>query len=220
MQTKTQHAVITGGTGSLGRALAEALQDAGMTVAAPGSRELDVRDPVAIAGYFAQRHVDLLVCAAGITRDAPLARLSDSEWDETWAVNFAGAATCAKAVIPGMKQRGSGHIIFISSFSALHPPVGQAAYAGAKAALLGLVCDLAEPCGGFNIRVNAILPGFLETRMTEALSAARREEILAAHTLGRFNTCGHVAEFVHFLQEQLPHTSGQVFQLDSRPSSV
>lgn len=216
MQTETQHAVITGGTGSLGRALAATLQDDGWTIAAPGSRELDVRDSEAVIDYFAQRRVDLLVCAAGITRDAPLARLTENAWDQTWAVNFAGAAACAKAVLPGMSERRSGHILLVSSFSALHPPVGQAAYACAKAALLGLLRDLVAPCGTFNIRVNCLLPGFLETRMTEAVTATRRAEILADHALGRFNTSHRVAAFIRFLHDELPHTSGQVFQLDSR----
>jgi 3-oxoacyl-[acyl-carrier protein] reductase len=115
-----------------------------------------------------------------------------------------------------MKRRKSGHVIFISSNSALHPPAGQAAYAAAKAALLGLVGDLAGPCGDFNIRVNAVLPGFLATRMTESVSNTRRAEVLAAHALGRFNTCERTAAFIRFLHFELPHTSGQVFQLDSR----
>jgi 3-oxoacyl-[acyl-carrier protein] reductase len=216
MQSETQHAVITGGTGSLGRALACALQDPCWTLAAPGSHELDVRDPAAIERFFNARPVDLLVCAAGITRDAPFAKLSENAWNETWAVNFTGAAACAHAVLPGMIERGCGHIIFISSFSALHPPPGQAAYATAKAALLGLTRDLAGRHGPSNIRVNAILPGFLESRMTEAVSDSRRAEVLAAHTLGRFNTCDRVAAFIRFLHHELPHTSGQLFQLDSR----
>ena len=216
MQSKTQHAVITGGTGSLGKAIACALQHPCWTLATPGSSELDVRAPVAIESYFDSRPVDLLVCAAGITRDAPIAKLSQNAWDETWAVNFAGAAACAKAVLPGMIERGGGHIIFISSFSALHPPPGQAAYATAKAALLGLTRDLASRHGSSNIRVNAILPGFLESRMTETVSSSRRAEVLAAHALGRFNTSDRVAAFIRFLHHELPHTSGQTFQLDSR----
>ncbi len=216
MQPETQQVVITGGTGFLARALAIALQDTCRTIAAPGSHELDVRDPAAIAGYFANRRVDLLVCAAGITRDAPLARLAENAWDETWMVNFAGAAACARAVIPGMRDRRQGHIIFISSFSALHPPAGQAAYASAKAALLGLNSDLARSLGPFCVRVNAILPGFLETPMTKTVTTPRRAAILADHALGRFNTCDRVAAFIRFLHHELPHTSGQVFQLDSR----
>lgn len=211
------HAVITGGTGTLGSAIAGALREPGWRIHAPGSRELDVRDAPAIERYFRGREVDLLVCAAGLTRDAPLRLLRPEAWDEVWAVNFNGAGRCARAVIPGMTARGAGHIIFISSHSAQRPPPGQTAYAAAKAALLGLVTDLARRHGPSNVRVNAVLPGFLETRMTETVTPRRRAEILADHSLSRFNTCDQVATFVRFLHHQLPHTSGQVFQLDSRP---
>jgi 3-oxoacyl-[acyl-carrier protein] reductase len=216
MQSETRHAVITGGTGSLGRAIADALQAPHWNIQAPGRAELDVRDQAAVRTYFHGRHVNLLVCAAGITHDAPIARLTHQAWDDTWSVNFRGALDCANAVLPGMIARGDGHIVFISSHSALHPPVGQAAYATAKAALLGMATDLARCHGPSNIRVNAILPGFLQTRMTETVADARRVEILAAHSLGRLNTCERVAAFIHFLHHELPHTSGQVFQLDSR----
>lgn len=213
-----QHAVITGGTGSLGSAIARALQEPGWDISAPGSTELDVRDEAAVRAYFQQRQVDLLVCAAGITRDAPLARLAESAWDETWAVNFKGASLCADAVLPGMRMRKNGHLVFISSFSAINPPPGQVSYAASKAALLGLVRDLAERHGRDNIRVNAVLPGFMETRMTESVTERRREEVRAAHALGRFNTCDEAAGFIRFLHHAMPHTSGQVFQLDSRIS--
>lgn len=212
-----RYAVITGGTGSLGRAIAGALEEPGWSVEALGSLALDVRDDAAVREFFSSRPIDLLVCAAGITRDAPLARLSDAEWDETWDVNYKGARACAEAVLPGMLERKAGHIVFISSFSALHPPVGQAAYAAAKAALLGLVADLAARHGSSGIRVNAVLPGFLETVMTESVTERRRAEILRDHVLGRFNTCRDAANFMHFLHHEMPHTSGQVFQLDSRP---
>ncbi len=208
--------MITGGTGTLGQAIAIHLAEHQWEVAAPGSKELDVRDEPQIKRFFDARPVDLLVCAAGITMDAPLARLSEFAWDETIAVNHHGASHCAAAVLPGMLEQKSGHIVFISSHSALHPPLGQAAYAVAKAALLGLTKDLAERHGSSNIRVNAILPGFLQTRMTAKLSEARRNEVLGQHALGRFNTCEAVAAFIRFLHESLPHTSGQVFQLDSR----
>ena len=216
MQERKQHAVITGGTGSLGRALVHALQSEEFSVASPGSQELDVRDKASVEEYFRGRPVDLLICAAGITRDAPLARLSEQSWDEIWKINYDGSLVCAEAVFPGMASRGIGHIVLISSFSALHPPKGQAAYASAKAALLGLGSDLAVRHGPSNIRVNAVLPGFLETAMTETVTDRRRAEILDMHTLGRLNTCENAAKFIRFLHQEMPHTSGQVFQLDSR----
>jgi 3-oxoacyl-[acyl-carrier protein] reductase len=212
----TRQVVITGGGGTLGRAIAAAFDAAGCHVSAPGRCELDVRDPAAVARFFSKRTVDLLVCAAGITRDAPLARLGEAAWDETWDVNFSGAAACAAAALPAMIARGGGHIVFLSSHSALHPPPGQAAYAAAKAALLGLTTDLARRHGPANIRVNAVLPGFIESPMTAAVAEKRRAHVIADHALGRLNTAGHVAAFIRFLHLELPHTSGQVFQLDSR----
>ena len=216
MQSATHQAVITGGTGGLGKAIAEALVAPDWSIAATGSRELDVKDPAQVRCYFEGRDMDLLVCAAGITRDASLGKLSEEAWDETWSVNFTGALSCIRAVLPSMIERRRGHIILISSFSALRPPRGQAPYAAAKAALLGLVVDLALQYGSSNIRINAVLPGFLETAMTSGVTPERRQQILADHTLGRFNTCAHAAEFIRFLHHQMPNTSGQVFQLDSR----
>jgi 3-oxoacyl-[acyl-carrier protein] reductase len=131
-------------------------------------------------------------------------------------VNYQAAAACAAAALPSMIGRGCGHLIFISSHSALHPPVGQLPYATAKAALLGLTASLARINGLHGIRVNAILPGFLETPMTESVSGKRKTGILGQHALGRFNTPDTVAKFIRHLHEDLPHTSGQIFQLDSR----
>jgi len=208
--------VITGGAGGLARAIANEFHEAGREVRAPGRSELDVTDPEAVAAYFAGLETDLLVCAAGITRDAPLAKLEESAWDETLAVNLHAAARCARGVLKGMWRRKSGHIVFVSSFSALHPPVGQAAYAAAKAGLIGLAKSLAREAGPVNVRVNVILPGFLETLMTAEVSPGRRDQVRKDHVLGRINTPEAVARFLRTLHEDLPHTSGQVFQLDSR----
>jgi 3-oxoacyl-[acyl-carrier protein] reductase len=175
-------------------------------------------DSAGIRSFFETRQVDLLICAAGIIRDAVLSRVGETEWDEVLAVNYLGAAACAAAVLPQMMARGSGHIVFISSNSALHPPLGQVSYATAKAALLGLTADLARESGSHGVRVNAILPGFLETGMTQDVSEKRKAVVRQDHLLGRFNTPAAVAKFIRHLHEDLPHTSGQVFQLDSRIS--
>jgi 3-oxoacyl-[acyl-carrier protein] reductase len=211
-----KHAVVTGGEGGLATALARHLRENAWQVSAPGRGELDVTDPPAIGRFFQGKTIDLLVCAAGSISDQALAMTRPEAWEEIWAVNFTGAAACAAAAIPGMRSAGAGHIVFISSHSALHPPPGQASYAAAKAALLGLTRDLSRRHGPTNLRINAILPGFLETPMTQAVPEKRRAAVLAEHALGRFNTVEAVAGFIHFLHEQLPHTSGQVFQLDSR----
>ncbi|RYD36809.1 MAG: SDR family NAD(P)-dependent oxidoreductase [Verrucomicrobiaceae bacterium] len=209
--------VITGGQGDLGKGISAVFHEAGWQIDAPARDVLDVSDPAAVAGYFASGSVDLLVCCAGIVADGPLVRMSGEDWDESIRVNFGGAAAAAAAVLPGMVERKEGHIVFISSNSAIHPPAGQAAYATAKASLLGLTTSLARVHGGSNVRVNAVLPGFLETKMTRDVTPSRRQEIMGEHCLGRFNTVRAVAGFIRYLHEGLPHTSGQIFRLDNRP---
>jgi 3-oxoacyl-[acyl-carrier protein] reductase len=208
--------VITGGEGGLGRALHAAFEQAGHAVLAPGRSVLDVTDPEAVREFFRHHEPELLICNAGLTRDAPLARLDEAAWDEVIAANLRGAARCAAAASRPMLRARQGHLVFISSFSALHPPAGQAAYAAAKAGLIGLAKSLARELGPAGIRVNAILPGVLDTPMTAALSEERREQIRRDHALGRFNAPEAVASFLVHLHGYLPHTSGQVFQLDSR----
>jgi 3-oxoacyl-[acyl-carrier protein] reductase len=209
--------LITGGRGDLAKAIAETFAEAQWHVAAPARPALDVADPASVRNWFSGHPTpDLLVCAAGSTRDRPLLRLTEPDWDRVLADNLTGAARCARAALPAMVRRRSGHIVFVSSWSAHHPPPGQAAYAAAKAGLLGLMRSLAREVGPANIRVNAILPGFLETNMTRPLSPERIQSVRRSHVLGRFNHPAQVAEFLLFLESRLPHTSGQIFQLDSR----
>jgi NAD(P)-dependent dehydrogenase (short-subunit alcohol dehydrogenase family) len=127
-----------------------------------------------------------------------------------------GAFLCAREAAKGMAKRRAGHIVFISSFSAVHPPAGQANYAASKAALIGMMKSMAQELGERNVRVNVILPGFLETSMTDGLSEELKQASLDQHTLGRLNTPEMAAGFVAFLHRKMPNTSGQVFNLDSR----
>ena len=212
-----QQAIITGGEGGLGEAISTTLKSAGVDVLSPGRGDLNVADAASVKDYFHQSDdIDLLVCNAGATLDKPLARMSESDWDQVMQVNLKGAFLCAREVSRSMMKRRSGHIIFISSFSAIHPPAGQANYAAAKSALLGMMKSMSQELGARSVRVNAILPGFLETKMTENLSDEVKQAALEKHTLGKFNTPEAVAEFVAHLHQRMPHTSGQVFNLDSR----
>ena len=213
----TAKAVITGAEGCLGRALSASLVSAGMEVMAPGRSELDVSDSGKVKAYFSDAgEVDLLVCNAGVTADKTFLRMTVEDWDRVMEVNLKGSFRCAREVARGMVKRRSGHIVFISSFSAVHPPIGQANYAASKAAMLGMMKSMALELGSRNVRVNAILPGFLETRMTEEMGDEVKSAVLERHVLGRFNTPKAVADFVGFLHHQMLNTSGQTFNLDSR----
>lgn len=212
----SERVVITGGQGALGRAFGVEFSTAGYDVAALGRNDLDVTDRSAIKKFFPIQRTDLFIHAAGISRDALLLHQDPAERETVIEANFTAARACARAVIPTMREHRRGHLLFVASFSAQHPPAGQSAYAAAKASLIGYAQGLAAELGTNNIRVNVLLPGFMETPMTAGVSAARRAEVLAQHTLGRFNTPVQVAKFARFLHESLPHTSGQVFNLDSR----
>ncbi|MBT8044016.1 MAG: SDR family NAD(P)-dependent oxidoreductase [Verrucomicrobiae bacterium] len=212
-----EKAIISGASGCLGQATSVSLSAAGFDVLAPGKQELDVTSSDSIKAYLAEAgEVDLLVCNAGLTIDKPLARMTESDWSRVMDVNLKGAFLCAREVSRGMIKRRAGHIVFISSFSAIHPPAGQVNYATAKAALLGMMKSMAQELGPRNIRVNAILPGFLATRMTAELPDKVKQAALERHTLGRLNTPEAVGDFIAYLHQHLPHTSGQVFNLDSR----
>lgn len=212
-----QRVIITGGNGCLARHLADTFRTRGDEVIAPGRDELDVTDPDRVAAWFAATEApDLLVLNAGTAENALLARTDEAGWDRQMDVNLNGAFRCAKAALRGMIRQRSGHLVFISSHAAGHPAPGQSAYGASKAALIGFARSLARETGPANLRVNVILPGFLETPMTDDISGPRLDGIVASHALGRLNTPAAAAAFIAFLHHELPHTSGQVFQLDSR----
>ncbi len=208
--------IITGGTGGFGKAIAIEFARKGWEVIALGRSDLDLGDSRAVTRYFQSNACDLLVCCAGIIRDVPLSRMEEEQWDDVFAINFKAAARCATAIVPAMLAKGRGHVIFVSSYAARHPAIGQAAYATAKAALHGLAREMAETYGRSGLRFNVVLPGFLETPMTESVSEKRKEVIRGAHSLDHFNTPEAAAGFIRFLEEEMPYTSGQVFSLDSR----
>jgi 3-oxoacyl-[acyl-carrier protein] reductase len=208
--------IITGGAGGLATSLATAFRETGAEVFSPGRDELDVRSSADVDRYFQGfERIDVLINNAGITGDKLFARLEEADWDAVVDTNLKGAFLCAKAAARLMMKQRDGSIIQIGSYSALNPPIGQTAYAASKAGLIGLTKSLAKELGPRNIRVNCVLPGFLETRMTADLSEEARGAALSRHALGRFNTAEDAASFVVTLT-RLSHVSGQVFQLDSR----
>lgn len=206
--------LITGGEGDLARAVrTEFPAD---IVQAPGRKDLDVRDEAQVEAYFSRLEgLDVLIANAGLTRDGAMTALPKSDFDEVIDVNLRGTFLCTRAALKFMVRQRSGHIVLIGSRAARCGTRGQSAYAAAKAGLVGLAQSVAKEYGPRNIRCNVVLPGFLETKMTAALTEQRREEVRAEHALGRFNTVDNAARFIAFLA-RLDHVSGQVFTLDSR----
>lgn len=211
-------AVITGGEGDLAKAIRAELKSAGYEVVAPGRAELDVTDSASVKAFFGHlKQIDLLVNNAGLVRDMPVVKMESADFDSVVDVNLKGAFLVSQAAVKLMSKQRHGHIVNVGSYSALSGPAGQSNYAAAKAGLIGLTQSLAKEYGARNLRVNCVLPGFLETKMTRHLLADEvwRENLLRGHALGRLNTPADAARFITFLHS-MENISGQVFQLDSR----
>lgn len=209
---------ITGGAGDLARALSAEFTASGWRVLAPPRAELDVADRAGGAAWMATADplCDLLVHNAGVRLDRGLPGLTEADWQQVIDVNLSAVHRLSRAVVGRWRQAGRpGHLVFIGSHSGSHGVAGQANYAAAKAGLCGLAKALAAELGPEDIRVNVVLPGFLETRMTRDLSPRDRRRHLERHALGRFNRVEDAARFIAYLHG-MRQVSGQVFQLDSR----
>ena len=211
-------ALITGGQGDLATALAGELQRQGYRVLTPSRDELNVTSANSVKHYFSQQnHLDLLVNNAGIRQDHFLSNMSDDAWQAVLDTNLKGVFLTSQAALKLLLRQRHGHIINIGSYSALVGPAGQANYAAAKAGLIALTQSLAQEVGSRNIRVNCVLPGWMETKFTKNVPPAITASALAQHALGRFNTVAEAARTIAFL-DTLENLSGQIIQLDSRIS--
>jgi 3-oxoacyl-[acyl-carrier protein] reductase len=159
--------------------------------------------------------VDALINNAGTVADELLPQMPDADWDKVLDVNLKGVFLCSQAVLRPMLKQRAGHIINMGSWSGRAGARGQTNYAAAKAGLFGFTTSLAKEVGSRNVRVNAVLPGVLPTKMTNDLSPEQMAEYASANSLGRINSIDEVSRFVAFLAS-LENVSGQVFQLDSR----
>ena len=161
------------------------------------------------------QRIDVLVNNAGITKDTLLMRMSEQDWDDVLDTNLKSAFNFAKAVCRPMMGQRQGTIINISSISGVIGNAGQANYSAAKAGMIGLTKTLAKELASRNIQVNAIAPGFVDTDMTEKLSAQQREALVQAIPMKRTAKPEEIARVVVFLASSgASYITGQVLCVD------
>jgi len=159
--------------------------------------------------------LDILVCAAGITRDGLLARMSDEAWTEVLATNLTATfACCREALRPMLRQRW-GRIVNVSSVAGLTGNAGQTNYSAAKAGVIGFTRSLAREIGSRGITANVVAPGFIPTAMTAGLPNEVKQAIIGDTLLGRAGDPAEVAYAVTFLaSDAAAYVTGQVIQVD------
>jgi NAD(P)-dependent dehydrogenase (short-subunit alcohol dehydrogenase family) len=225
-----QVALVSGGSGGIGRAIIRAFQQAGacgvsLDLAPPGEDgiawvEADVRDDGSVAAavekvYQQHKRLDLVVHAAGVTRDAVLWKLPVSDWDLVQAVNLRGAFLLLRHAIPVMRRGPGGRIVLIGSINGSRGKFGLTAYAASKAGLIGLAKSVARETARFGILVNVVEPGMVRTPMTEALPPAVLESAREESLLGKLLEPEDIAAAVLFLCGPAGNQiTGQILRVD------
>jgi 3-oxoacyl-[acyl-carrier protein] reductase len=234
-------AIVTGGSRGIGAAIAALLAERGAAVVV-SARDADrlnatVKDlesagaaVTGVAGDVSRREeaervvetarerfgrVDVLVNNAGITRDALLLRMKDEDWDRVLEVNLRGAFVMTRAAAKPMVRQKSGRIINIASAAGAMGNAGQVNYSASKAGLIGFTKASARELSHWQILVNAVAPGLIETDMAAGIPASAREALLGQVPLGRIGTPLEVAEMVGFLAgDGATYITGQVFHVN------
>jgi acetoacetyl-CoA reductase len=216
-------ALVTGGTRGIGHAISVALKDAGYKVAANygGNDEaaktftdetgiptykFDVSDAGSVKAGIEKIEgelgpIDVLVNNAGITRDGTLHKMKPENWDAVINTNLNSVFYCTSYVINGMRERGFGRIINISSINGLKGQMGQANYAAAKAGLIGFTKSVAQENARKGITVNAVAPGYIDTEMVQKVPQEVREQIIGQIPVNRLGEPAEIARCVTFLAD-------------------
>lgn len=158
---------------------------------------------------------DVLVNNAGVVADGYVVHMGEEDWRSVLDVCLTGAFRCMRAFAPLLASRGGGHIINIASMIGVAGQAGAANYASAKAGLIGLTRSAARELAPANIRVNAVLPGWMPVGMGRGVPSGVTERILSENVLGRTSDPSEVARLVRFVST-LENVSGQIFNADSR----
>jgi 3-oxoacyl-[acyl-carrier protein] reductase len=158
--------------------------------------------------------LDVLVNNAGITRDNLLFRMSAQEWNDVINVNLTSAFYISKLVVRQMAKQRSGSVINIASIVGIIGNPGQANYSASKAGMIGLTKSMAREVAARNVRINAVAPGFIKTKMTEKLNEEQQNALKVQIPLGRIGEPEEVAKTVLFLASDLAsYLTGQVIHV-------
>lgn len=159
--------------------------------------------------------VDILVNNAGITKDKPMAMMSEEDWDDVLNINLKGAFLCTKFAAKQMIKQRYGRIVNIASVAGRYGNQGQANYSASKAGLIGLTKTTAKEFASRGVTCNAVAPGIIKSKMTDILPEEVRSKYLENIPLGRFGTPEDVAGVVAFLaSDDASYITGQVIDID------
>ncbi len=233
-------AIVTGSSRGLGRAIAEKLGKLGANIVLNGTSESvlktaseleglgikvtatigDVRNSEDVKAMIAKAvetfgSVDILVNNAGITKDKPMAMMSEDDWDTVLDINLKGCFLCTKAAAKVMIKKRYGRIINVSSVAGAYGNPGQANYSASKGGMIGLTKTTAKEFAPRGITCNAVTPGLIESDMTEILPDDLKQKYLEKIALGRFGTPEDVANVIAFLaSDEAAYVTGQVLDID------
>ncbi|MDC7677595.1 acetoacetyl-CoA reductase [Asticcacaulis machinosus] len=221
----TRVALVTGGTRGIGKAIVKRLKDAGLTVAAGyAGNEENARKVAEELGVMVVKGsvdkfedcaraakevtdalgpIDVLVNNAGITRDGFFHKMTQEQWQEVIHTNMDSVFNMTRQVIEGMRERGYGRIINISSINGQKGQAGQTNYSAAKSGMIGFTKALAMESAAKGITVNCVAPGYTSTEMVSAINPAVLEKIVAGIPVGRLGTPEEVAEICAFLASDM-----------------
>ena len=228
-----KRALVTGGSRSIGRAIALELASAGASVtigyrsgreeaeqvaSEAGGRavQADVADADGAARLVEEAgELDILVNNAGITRDGLIARMPDADWHDVIETNLSSVFYTSRAVARSMMKRRSGAIVNVSSIVAIRGNPGQANYSASKAGIIGLTKALARELGSRGVRANVVAPGYIHSRLTDEIAEEMRALMLQNTPLGRLGEPEDVAGAVRFLcSDAAAFITGEVLLVD------